>query len=72
MPDLSPPEHLADRRDRKRIVAQVVQAGGCGACLNRIEAWGRTICSGHAGRAFPLCLKDQAKPAFELDEETLR
>lgn len=75
MTDLSPPEHVADRRDRRRIVAQVVQAGGCGACLHRdrdVMGWGRSVCKPNPARAFPLCTKDGHKPEFSLDEETLR
>lgn len=72
MSQLSPPEHVADRVSRKRILARLVRDGGCAHCRARTEAWDRAMCSGTAGRVWPLCMKDGQKPEFQLDEETLR
>lgn len=75
MTQLSPPEHVADRVSRRRILALIVRDGGCAYCVHRdrsVMAWGRSVCSGNAARAFPLCTKDRQAPAFELDESTLR
>lgn len=70
--ELTRPENFTERRERLRIAAKVTQAGGCPYCLHRgIEGWGRAVCS-KAGRAFPLCLHDKAKPAFEMDEDQVR
>lgn len=72
MTDLSPPEQIADRRATRRILGILMRSGGCPNCIHRTEAWGKTICSGHAGRSWPLCSSDGNKPKLELDEETLR
>lgn len=70
--DLTRPENCAELRDRRRIVAKITQAGGCLYCVHRgAEGWGRAVCT-KAGRAFPLCLHDKAKPAFTLDEAKLK
>lgn len=70
--DLTRPENFAERGERRRIVAKITQAGGCPYCIHRgAEGWGRAVCS-TPGRAFPLCLHDKAKPAFEMDEEQVR
>ena len=74
IPGLTRPENFAERGERRRIVAKVTAAGGCAYCLNRdtsVLAWGRSVCT-KTGRAFPLCLHDKAKPAFELDEQQLK
>lgn len=75
MTALSPPEHIADRRDRRRVLAILFRDGGCAHCVHRdpaVMAWGRSVCKADSARAFPLCTKDGRKPAFELDEDTLR
>lgn len=72
MSGLSPPEQVADQRAMRRILGILMRSGGCPNCIHRTEAWGKTICSGHAGRSFPLCAKDGQAPEFKLDEETLR
>lgn len=75
MSDLSPPEHVADRRAKKRIVARLFRDGGCAYCSNRdreVMGWGRSVCKPNPARSFPLCAKDGQSPAFELDEDTLR
>ncbi|TXH55156.1 MAG: hypothetical protein E6Q97_09390 [Desulfurellales bacterium] len=75
MTALSPPEHIADRRARKRIVARLIRDGGCAYCIHRdrdVMGWGRSVCKANHARSFPLCTKDGRKPAFELDEDTLR
>lgn len=73
--DLTRPENSAELAERRRILARLMNRGGCWACLNRdpdVMAWGRSVCRGNPSRAFPLCLKDGQAPAFELDEQQIR
>ncbi len=72
--DLSRPENCAELAQRRRIKALLIERGGCAFCQHRdpsVLAWGRSVCT-KTGRAFPLCLHDKAKPAFELDEQQLK
>lgn len=66
------PERFVERGQRRRIVAEINQRGGCACCLNRdksADAWGRSFCTGKS-RCFPLCLHTPGI-RFELDETTL-
>jgi hypothetical protein len=71
---LTDPEHKVERGVRKRIVARVIQCGGCGMCANRDrgqDAWDRGFCSVR-NRTFPFCLHDKGEPSFQLDEARLK
>jgi hypothetical protein len=73
--DLTRPENCAELRDRRRIKALLVERGGCWACVHRdqeVMFWGRSVCKANNARSFPLCLKDNKAPAFEMDEAQVK
>lgn len=73
MPDdrLTRPENYAEIRYRRRVASVLMRDGGCAHCIHRETLLGRTVCPRDAARSFPLCLKDQRTPQFELDETTI-
>lgn len=70
MDDYTRPERSAEFARARRIRARVLAAGGCAMCLHRVQGWGLSACS-RPNRRFPMCMKDRASPAFELDESTV-
>lgn len=73
--DLTRPERSAQFAEARRHLRHVIERGGCPFCIHRdptVIGWGRAVCQAAPKRAFPLCLKDGATPAFEVDETTLQ
>lgn len=71
---LTRPERFAQRSEARRYMREIFDRGGCAFCQHRDKAvlgWGRSVCRANPARSFPLCIKDGAAPAFELDRDTL-
>jgi hypothetical protein len=64
------PELSTERGQAARMRSKVYALGGCGACLNRVEGWGRVTCDA-PHRTFPRCLATPGL-SFEPDYEKLK
>jgi len=69
MEGLTRPEGYVEKRDRRRIMATLVDVGGCALCTQRVEGWGAVGCQ--HGDTFPFCTKGR-RPRFELDDEKVK
>lgn len=73
--ELTRPERFAQLGEARRYRREIFEKGGCAFCKHRdhgVLLWGRSVCQANPTRAFPLCMKDGAKPAFDLDPTTLQ
>ena len=71
---LTRPERSAQLAQALRYRREIFERGGCPFCIHRdaaVMGWGRAVCKSNHARAFPLCMKDGAAPAFDLDPTTL-
>lgn len=69
---LTIPEHIENCRERWRIFRQIKACGGCPMCTFRQEAFGIVYCPTDAARKFPACMRDDRRPAFDLDHSTVK
>lgn len=70
MSDYTTPELSVERRICGRI-RSIVLRDPCRFCQFREMVFGRAICSGAAGRKFPMCTRDGRQPTFTLDNATI-